>query len=167
VLICNPPSAWAVAKRDAPQIAGDCWTFSMPAGSKGRFVPSQGYFWGVWNFSQNKQAAKELITYLMQRPQVEERCTIVSGYDIPPFQSMLDFDIWAKVEPPKGTVYNYPIQKWHKAQPSITGSEASPDIAVQMYNRAVHTGMLARLQQGQPIKQVVAWAQDEIEGYMH
>ena len=23
----NPPSAWAVAKRDAPQVAADCWTF--------------------------------------------------------------------------------------------------------------------------------------------
>jgi ABC-type glycerol-3-phosphate transport system substrate-binding protein len=164
-LIFNPPSAWAVAKRDAPQVAADCWTFSAPSGPKGRFVPAQEYFWGIWNFSPNKQAAKELIAYLMQRPQVEERCNTVSGYDLPPFDSMLDFKIWAEVEPPLGTVYNYPIQKWHNAQPSITGSEATPDVAVQMYNRAVHTGMLSRLQQGQSIKQVVAWAQDEIEGY--
>jgi hypothetical protein len=25
-LIMNPPSAWAVAKRDAPQVAEQCWT---------------------------------------------------------------------------------------------------------------------------------------------
>ena len=30
-LIFNPPSAWAVAKRDAPQVAADCWTFPAPA----------------------------------------------------------------------------------------------------------------------------------------
>ena len=33
-LIMNPPSAWAVAKRDAPAIAADCWTFPMPTGPK-------------------------------------------------------------------------------------------------------------------------------------
>ena len=40
-LIWNPPSAWAVAKRDAPQVAADCWTFSAPKGPKGRYVPSR------------------------------------------------------------------------------------------------------------------------------
>ena len=39
-LIFNPPSAWAVAKRDAPPVAADCWTFPAPAGPKGRFVPT-------------------------------------------------------------------------------------------------------------------------------
>ena len=32
-LIFNPPSAWAVAKRDAPQVAEQCWTVPMPAGT--------------------------------------------------------------------------------------------------------------------------------------
>src|SRR6201999_1883491 len=57
-LIFNPPSAWAVAKRDNPSVAQDCWTFSTPTGPKGRFVPSLSYFWGVYKFSQNKPAAK-------------------------------------------------------------------------------------------------------------
>ena len=34
-LIWNPPSAWAVAKRDAPQVAADCWTFPNPARAQG------------------------------------------------------------------------------------------------------------------------------------
>ena len=33
-LIMNPPSAWAVAKRDAPQIAEQCWTHGFPVGSE-------------------------------------------------------------------------------------------------------------------------------------
>src|SRR3984957_5064337 len=66
-LVFNPPSAWAVAKRDAPKVAEDCWTFSAPKGPKGRFVPYATFFLGVWNFSPNKTAAKELITYLSQR----------------------------------------------------------------------------------------------------
>ena len=36
-MIMNPPSAWAVAKRDAPQVAEQCWTHGFPAGPKGRF----------------------------------------------------------------------------------------------------------------------------------
>ena len=39
-LIYNPQSAWAVAKRDAPDIAKDCWTFPCPAGPNGRYIPS-------------------------------------------------------------------------------------------------------------------------------
>ena len=165
-LIFNPPSAWAVAKRDAPHIAEDCWTFSAPIGPKGRFVPSAFFFWGVWKFSQNKTAAKELIEYLSQREQVEERCNIVDGYDIPPFDSMTDFAVWKNVSPPKGTVYNYPIRKSHGATANVAGSSAPPEIAVQMYNRGTGSTMLAKLQSGQSIKQVVAWAKDELEGFV-
>jgi ABC-type glycerol-3-phosphate transport system substrate-binding protein len=43
-LIMNPPSAWAVAKRDAPQVAEQCWTHGFPVGPKGRFAPFLPYF---------------------------------------------------------------------------------------------------------------------------
>jgi ABC-type glycerol-3-phosphate transport system substrate-binding protein len=56
-LIFNPPSAWAVAKRDAPAIAADTRSFQAPAGTEGRFAPYLPYFWGVWGFSKNKTAA--------------------------------------------------------------------------------------------------------------
>jgi ABC-type glycerol-3-phosphate transport system substrate-binding protein len=164
-LIFNPPSAWAVAVRDNRPVGADCWTFSAPSGPKGRFVPSLFYFWGVWSFSRNQTAAKELLHYLMEREQVEERCKAVDGYDIPPFAGMLDFKVWETVEPPPGTVYNYPIRPWHNARPSLTASEASPDVAVQIYNAGVHNQMLARLKDGQAIPQVIAWAKRELEGY--
>jgi ABC-type glycerol-3-phosphate transport system substrate-binding protein len=165
-LIFNPPSAWAVAKRDAPDVAADCWTFPAPKGPKGRMVPTASFFWGVYGFSNNKTAAKELIEYLMQRPQVEARCDATSGYDIPPYANMTDFKIWQEVEPPKGTVYNYPIRPWHDEQASLTASEAPPDVAVQIYSRAIHNQMLARLKEGQTIPQVIAWSKDELEGFI-
>ena len=28
-----------------------------------------------------------------------------------------DFKVWEEVEPPKGTVYNYPIRPFHNAKP--------------------------------------------------
>jgi hypothetical protein len=36
--IMNPPSAWAVAKRDNLKVAENCWHHPMPKGPKGRFV---------------------------------------------------------------------------------------------------------------------------------
>ncbi len=165
-LIFNPPSAWAVAKRDNPPVAADCWTFPNPSGPKGRYVPYLPFFWGIWSFGKNKAAVKELLAWLCQREQVETLCNAVSGYDIPPFLSMSDFDIWAKVEPPLGTVYNYPIRPWHKAVPSIAGYPAPPEIAVQIYNRATMTTMIAKMTQGgQSMKDVIAWANDELEGF--
>src|SRR6202023_3513151 len=84
-LIMNPPSAWAVAKRDAPQVAERCWTHGMPAGPKGRYAPFVPYFWGTWNFSKNKPAAKSLLVHLSQRSSAEKMVAASGGYDLPPF----------------------------------------------------------------------------------
>jgi ABC-type glycerol-3-phosphate transport system substrate-binding protein len=163
-LIYNPPSAWAVAKRDAPRVAEQCWTFPAPAGPAGRFTPALPFSWGIWTFSRNKTAAKELLEFLMQREQVHERCDVVAGFDIPPFDSMLDFDVWEKVEPPPGTVYNYPLRPHHNAQRSFTGMPAPPQIAVQIYNNAVPCNMVAKVTQAsQSIDQAIAWAERELE----
>ena len=165
-LIWNPPSAWAVAKRDAPQVAEDCWTFPNPRGPQGRLVPHRPYFWGIWNFASNKTAARELIDHLSQREQVEQLALPVAGYDIPPFQSMTDLSVWSDVEPPRGTVYNYPLRQWHDAEYYITGSSAPPDIAVQIWNRYLIPGMVGRLLTGQSIKQALAWGKDELQGFI-
>jgi ABC-type glycerol-3-phosphate transport system substrate-binding protein len=165
-LIFNPPSAWAVAKRDNPTIAADCWTFPAPAGPKGRFSPYLPFFWGVWSFSKNKAAAKDLIAYLSERAQVEERCNVVEGFDLPPFDSMLDFRIWEEVGPPKGTIYNYPLRKWHDARPTFAASWAAPDVAVQIYNRGTLPTMFAKLMTGSSIEQTMAWAESEVQGFL-
>jgi ABC-type glycerol-3-phosphate transport system substrate-binding protein len=164
-LIWNPPSAWAVAKRDAPQVAEDCWTFSNPRGPKGRMVPHRPYFWGIWNFSKSTSAAKDILLYLSQREAVESMADAVAGYDIPAFPSFNDFKIWEDVEPPKGTIYNYPLRPWHDAEYYITGSSGPPEIAVQMWNRSVIPGMVSRLVSGQSIKDAMDWAKDELEGF--
>ena len=36
-LIINPPGAWAVAVRDAANVAGQLWTFHSRSGPRGRF----------------------------------------------------------------------------------------------------------------------------------
>src|SRR5204863_9129058 len=71
-LIMNPPSAWSVAKRDAPQVAEQCWTHGFPAGPKGRFAPFVPFWWGLWNFSKNQPAAKSLLMHLSQPASIEK-----------------------------------------------------------------------------------------------
>ena len=165
-LIYNPPSAWAVAKRDAPEVAKDCWTFPCPSGPAGRFIPWVYCFYGIWKFAKNKSAAKELLGWLMQREQIEQREIASEGFNLPPQLSMADFKIWEEVEPPKGTVYNYPIRPWHNSKPSLSGYPAPPEIAVQIYNRAIMPTMLAKLHSGQSIKDAVDWASHELEGFV-
>jgi ABC-type glycerol-3-phosphate transport system substrate-binding protein len=165
-MIWNPPSAWAVAKRDAPQIAGDCWTFPCPVGPNGRYIPYVYMFHGIWKFSRNKTAAKELLTHLMQREQIEERSVVSEGFNLPPQISMSDFEIWTDVNPPKGTMFNYPIRPWHNSKPSVTAYPAPPEYAIPITNRAVIPAMWGRLHNGQTVDQVIAWAKDEIEGFM-
>jgi len=165
-LIWNPPSAWAVAKRDAPEVAADCWTFPAPKGPKGRFLPIGAFSLGIWNFSPNKSGAKELIEFLCQRENVEERCNASLGYDVPPFTSMTDFKIWDEVEPPKGTVYHYPIRESHHQKNWIAMAPAPPEVAVQAYNRGTMPTMLAKLRTGQSVKDVQSWAADELGGFV-
>ncbi|MBV9522690.1 MAG: carbohydrate ABC transporter substrate-binding protein [Alphaproteobacteria bacterium] len=164
-LIMNPPSAWAVAKRDNLPVAEDCWTFQTPKGPKGRFAPGQPYFWALWNFSQNKPAAKSLLAHLSQKSSIEPLVASSFGYDIPAYAGCLDFKTWLEVEPPKGTVYNYPPRG--ETIVSIAAAPAPPKIANQIYTQATMPKMIAKVtQEGQSIDQAIAWAEQELEGFM-
>ena len=107
-MIMNPPSAWAVAKRDAPQIAEQCWTHGFPAGPKGRFAPFLPYFWSVWSFSKNKEAAKSLIVHLSKPASIEKMVVASGGYDLPAYEKLTTLKVWQEQGPPKGTLYHYP-----------------------------------------------------------
>ena len=107
-MIMNPPSAWAVAKRDAPQVAEQCWTHGFPAGPKGRFAPYLPYFWSIWTFSKNKEAAKSLLMHLSQPAAIEKLVAASGGYDLPAFEKLTTLKTWAEEGPPKGTLYHYP-----------------------------------------------------------
>jgi len=161
----NPPSAWSVAKRDNPKVAEQCWTHDMPRGPAGRFVGQLPFFYGLWSFAQNKPAGKALLQFLSEKEQSRQLVEASNGYDLPSFKSYYDFDVWQKVEPPAGTVYNYPPRG--DVEPSITGYPARPDVATQIYNQSLHTIMVAKVCQGnEPIDQVVKWAKSELEGML-
>jgi ABC-type glycerol-3-phosphate transport system substrate-binding protein len=164
-MIMNPPSAWAVAKRDAPQVAEQCWTHGFPAGPKGRFAPFLPYLWGIWNFSKNIPAAKSLLTELSQAASAEKMVAASGGYDLPSFANLTTFKTWAEEGPPKGTLYHYPNPHNHQVL-SMSAAPAPPKIAHQIYTQAIMTKMIVRHMQGEAMEKTLAWAESEVEGFM-
>lgn len=164
-LIMNPPSSWAVAKRDAPQVAEQLWTHGMPSGPKGRFSPFLPYFWGVWNFGKNKAAAKALLVHLSRAENIEKMVAASQGYDLPAFNKFTTLKTWAEEGPPKGTLYHYPNPHNHQTL-SVAAAPAPPKIAHQIYTQAIQTKMVVRFNQGEPLEKVLAWAESEVEGFM-
>ena len=164
-LIMNPPSAWAVAKRDNPKVAEQLWTFPSPRGPKGRYEPYLPYFWGVWKFSKNKSAGKSLLMHLTSRASVEKQVAASQGYDIPAFAKLRDFKTWAEEGPPKGTLYHYPPSSEQIL--SVSAFPAPPKIAVQIYSQAIMTKMVGKATQaGGSVDKAIEWATTELEGFM-
>ena len=164
-MIMNPPSAWRVAVRDAPQIAEQCWTHGFPVGPKGRFAPFVPFFWSTWKFSKNKEAAKSLLVHLSQPSSIEKLVAASKGYDLPSFEKLTTLKTWAEEGPPKGTLYHYPNPYNHQVL-SIAASPAPPKIAQQIYTQAILTKMCVRYFKGEAMEKTLAWAEGECEGYM-
>ncbi|RZN32250.1 extracellular solute-binding protein [Bradyrhizobium sp. Leo121] len=164
-LIMNPPSAWAVAKRDAPQVAQQCWTHGFPAGPRGRFAPYVPFFWAIWQFSRNKAAAKSLLAHLSQPSSIEKLVVASGGYDLPAYQNLTTLEVWAEAEPPKGTLYHYPNPYNHQKL-SVAASPAPPKVAQQIYSQATLTKMCLRHSQGEAMERTLGWAEAECEGFM-
>jgi len=163
-LIMNPPGAWAVAVRDAPDIAAQLWTFHSPKGPKGRFDPTNFGFWGIWNFSPNRAAAKSLLAYLSTRSSVEKLVAGSHGVDIPPFEKLRDFKTWEEEKPPVGTLYNYPPRGDVIAL--LAGYPAPASIGTQMFAQGTICKMVAQCtQQGKSIDAAIDFAQSELEGF--
>ena len=162
-LVFNPPSAWAVAKRDNIAVAEKCWTIPMPAGPEGRFLAYLPYTTGIWSFGKNKNAAKAMLEFFSQRESAEFTTNTSGGYDIPPFETMSDFKIWETQNPPVGTIFNYPLKPHHQAKTSIAFDPAPPELASQMYIQALNTKVIARVAQGgETIDQAMGWLEREI-----
>ena len=164
-LIMNPPSSWAVAKRDAPAVAEQCWTHGMPSGPKGRFAPFLPYFWGIWSFGKNKSAAKSLLVHLSKAENIEKMVAASAGYDLPAFTKFTTLKTWAEEGPPKGTLYHYPNPHNHQTL-SVCAQPAPPKIAHQIYTQAIQTKMVVRFMKGEPLDKMLAWAESEVEGFM-
>jgi hypothetical protein len=164
--IFNPPSAWAVAKRDAPEVAAQLWHHDAPRGPKGRFRSGAPFFWGIWNFSTNASAAKDLCLHMMERPIADRVMRGSQGYDLPLIKSFYeDNDIWESAGPPDGVLYNYPL-RGDEIQ-MAPGYPAMPEFASLMATQGVYPNLVAQVTQGgDSFDDAISWAENELEGLM-
>ena len=164
--IFNPPSAWAVANRDKPDVARHLWHHDAPQGPKGRFRADAPFFWGIWDFSENIPAAKDLLRYVARRDVVDTLVSASKGFDIPLIVSHYQSnDLWAKSEPPRGVLYNYPIRG--DERPMAAGYPAPPEYASQIMAQGVIPNLVARVTQGgDSFDDAISWAENELEGIM-
>ena len=162
-LIFNPPSTWVVAKRDAPEVAAKMWTHAMPKGPKGRFAPLLPRYQGLWNFSKNKSAAKSLLVHINKPESIAKLVVGAAGYDIPPYQKLLDYKVWDDQGPPPGTLSHYPNRGDQKN--IMPCSPAPPPMASQLYTNATMPKLIVRIGRGESIDKALDWAANEIEGF--
>ncbi len=161
--IFNPPSAWAVAKRDAPQIAEKIWHHGCPKGPKGRYIGTNFYYHAIWKFSKNKEAAKSFIRHISTRRAAEMFVNASKGYDLPPYATYNDFKVWDEQGPPPGSISHYPNKG--DQQSTIAAYPAPFDIGQQIYSQALMPKLIAKVTlENLAIDKAIDWAQSELEG---
>ena len=147
-LIMNPPSAWAVARRDAPEIAAAMLDPRLPGGSEGPLRAVPALFLEQSGISpRTRQAAKSLLVHLSQPAAIEKLVAASGGYDLPAYEKLTTLKTWAEEGPPKGTLYHYPNPYNHQKL-SIAASPAPPKVAQQIYTQATLTKMCRALLSG-------------------
>jgi len=164
--IFNPASAWAVAKRDNPDVANKLWHHDVPMGPKGRYRSDNSQYWGLWDFAENKSAAKDLLRYMAERPVIDACVKASQGYDIPLIISHFNQNkTWIEASPPDGVLYNYPMKG--DEIPVAPGYPAPPEIASQITTQYIIANLTARVTaKGHSLKKAIRWAENELEGVM-
>jgi len=163
--IQNPPSAWRVCVRDQRATAENVWHHDTPAGPKGLYRGSLSRMMGLWNFSKNKSAGKDLIRHLLSKESQDQLIQAGEGFDIPLIRAFNKHPVWKNANPPTGTLYNYPIQG--KEFQMMCGYPAPIGIAAQIYSDALIPNTIAKVtQENNSIDEGIKWAVGELEGYM-
>ncbi len=163
--IQNPPSAWTVAVRDQPKVAEQIWHHDTPSGPKGRFRGSLPRMMGLWNFSKNKKAAKDLLHHLQEKEQQDRLITASKGFDIPMIKAFSRHPVWKEAQPPAGTQYNYPVQGDEFQM--MCGYPAPIPVAAQIYTHGLIPNTVAKVtQEKMSIDAAIKWAVRELEGYL-
>ena len=160
--IHNPPSAWAVAKEETPDVAAQLWHHDVPRGPKGHYRGADPAFFGIWSFAANASAARDLLRHLCQRDQVEQIVWGSQGFDVPLQAAFYDHEVWQKEGPPAGTLYNYPVQG-DEVQ-VIPGYPAPPLLAEKISNEFLIAKMVAKVtRDGEAPADAIVWAEGELE----
>ena len=167
-LIMNPPSAWAVAKRDAPAVAEQRRVDGFPVGSEGPLCTLCSVFLGCLEFLQEQGGGKEptyasVATGFGRETGGSERRLRLA---LPGRMVYYPEDMGRGKDRQRVRSTHYPEELYNHQILSIAASPAPPKIAQQIYAGATLTKMCLRYYQGEAMEKTLAWAEGERQGFM-
>ncbi|HYY15234.1 MAG TPA: extracellular solute-binding protein [Gammaproteobacteria bacterium] len=154
----NGASIWVEAKRNFPHVMKVMNHAYFPAGPHGRYHPHVSLEYAILTYSPNKEAAKELIGYLMEYQNYAEWLRAGQGFSTAPTKVFAKDKMWSEVDPqvePFKDIAKYGRQFGYAGPASRKAAEvAAKYIIVDMYAKAI---------QGTPPKEAIKWATAEVE----
>lgn len=93
-MIFNVGSLLNTIKTDDPDLYENTGIAMIPAGSEGAKVPGILDGWGIFKNAKNKEGAKELVKYLLDKEWYTEWVDETAPFKIPVLQGMKDSEIW-------------------------------------------------------------------------
>jgi len=150
----QPISAWVTASKNNPPLAESFNHHGALAGPAGRYGSGDFYSLGVWNFSPNADVAKEFLSYLYQKAQMDRYLASGKGFNLPTHPYFYNHEVFShpKLQGLKGYADAF----------RLTGYPAPPDSRAQdAYQRWVVPNMFYKVVSGkssadQAIKEAVA-----------
>jgi len=122
--IHNPVSSYIAARADGLPIAKDLNHHPTPSGPAGRFFAAATWSYGIWKFSKNIAAAKDLLRFLFREDNLREWVQAGEGFNVPMWRYWESNPVWAndpklKMLPREGV---YARMRGWPAPPSTTTS---------------------------------------------
>jgi multiple sugar transport system substrate-binding protein len=126
-VVFNPPSLFASLQAKDPGLLADTIQAPFPAGPAGTFPAVGTWSWSVFASSPNVDAAKQLITAIMQPEKVEAVYEKVGGRWYPIYRDLADAPFWQE-----RPVFNDFPETIETARPIWHPAEASPPLLIQL-----------------------------------
>jgi len=160
--IMNPPSSWRSPSATIRTIAEKIWHHSMPRGPKGRFVGQLPQFYGLWQFSKNKPAAKDLLLHLSRKESVAELVEASSGLRPAVLQEHVRPRHLEEGRAAVGTTFSYrrAATRSRRSRDGRRAPSRRPDLQPGDQHR--HGGEVHA--SNEKLDSVIKWAASELEG---
>jgi multiple sugar transport system substrate-binding protein len=154
----NGASIWVEAKRNFPHLVDVTDHAYFPSGPHGRYHPHVTWQNAIMGYSKNKEAAKELLRYLMQYENYVEWLKAGQGFSTAPTKVFAKDQLWDELDPqvePFKDIVKYGRHFGYVGPASRKAAEVwSKYIIVDMFAKAV---------QGTPPKDAMQWATSELK----
>jgi multiple sugar transport system substrate-binding protein len=90
----NPPSIWLVSRLQKLPIADKFDHVPMPSGPQGAYRVGDSNSLAIWKFSRNIDLAKDLIKFLMDKPNYDRQIAAAGGYNQSSLRQFQSNPIW-------------------------------------------------------------------------